>query len=244
MKKLFKWLFRLFLLFILLVAGLTLFRDPIAKSLVEREVRKRTGLEVKIGKVSIGLKNPTLAIEDFKLINSREFGSSTFVDVPALICQYDLGALRSKTVHLRLVNLNLGELHVVQNKDGKTNLQALQERQKQNPSSSSSYSESGAKFQGIDTLTLTIKNLKFTSQKNPARNEDAFVGIKNETVKNVKSVKDLQPLLARISLEKGVKFLSENLLNEGTSVLPNATQPAQKEAPKALDGASDRLKRK
>jgi len=243
MKKLFKWLFRLFLLFVLLVAGLTLFRDPIAKSLVEREVRKRTGLEVKISKVSIGLKNPTLAIEDFKLINSREFGGSTFVDAPALICQYDPGALRSKKVHLRLVHLNLGELHVVQNKDGKTNLQALQERQKQK-SSSSSYSESGTHFQGIDTLTLTIRELKFTSQKNPARNEDAFVGIKNETVKNVKSVRDLQPLLARISLEKGVKFLSENLLNEGTSVLPKATQSAQKQAPKALDGPSDKLKSK
>src|SRR5690242_5163949 len=129
MKKLFKWMFRLILALLLLVLLLVLFLDQIAKSLAEREIRSQTGLEVKIGRVSIGLRKPTLTVEDFKLVNSSDFGGSTFMDIPELYAQYDLSALRSWKVHLNLVRLNLGELHIVQNKDGKTNLQVLQEHQ-------------------------------------------------------------------------------------------------------------------
>src|SRR5438477_199062 len=144
MKKLFKWLFRLLLVFLLLIALLVLFLDPIAKSLTERQIRRQTGLDVTIGKLSIGLRNPTVTIENFKLINSPEFGDSLFMAIPQMLVQYDLQSLRSRKIHLDLVRLNLGELHVVQGKDGKTNLQALQERQKQKESGSGSGSAASA----------------------------------------------------------------------------------------------------
>src|SRR5205809_6461763 len=118
MKKLFKWLFRLALVLVLLIVLLILFRDPIAKGLVERRIRQQTGLPVKIGKLSVGLRRPTLSIDNFKLRNSPGFGGSTFIDVPLLRVQYDLAALRSRRIHLNTVLLNLGELHIVQNKDG------------------------------------------------------------------------------------------------------------------------------
>src|SRR5947207_1846874 len=199
MKKLFKWFFRLILVLVLLAALLVLLLDPIAKALAERQIREQTGLGVKIGKVSIGLRSPTLALENFKLVNSPDFGGSTFIDIPELHAQYDLPALRARKVHLNLLRINLGELHIFQNKDGKTNLQALQEKQKQRASASGS-SESQTQFEAIDTLRLTIGRLKFTSEKDPAQNAEIYVGYKNETVKNVKSMKDLEPLIARIQL--------------------------------------------
>jgi len=243
MKKLFKWLVRLFLALVLLILLLILFLDPIAKYVAERQIRQQTGLAVMIGKVFIGLRNPTLAIENFKLINAPEFGDSVFIDIPELLVQYDFEALRSSKIHLTLVRFNLGELHIVQNKDGKTNLQALQERQKQGKSGSDS-GAAATEFQGIDTLQLTIGKLRFTSEKNQARNEEAYVGIKNETVKNVRSLKDLQPLITRIALEKNLKFLSEELGSQGTNLLKNATQSAGKEVQKALDGVTGKTKPK
>ena len=243
MKKLFKWLFRLILVLVLVVLVLLLFLDTIAKSLAERQIRELTGLEPKIGRVSIGLRSPTLAVENFKLFNSPDFGNSTFIDIPELHVEYDLPALRSRKIHLTLVRFNLGELHIVQNKNGRTNLQALQERQKQKSSASAS-GESGVEFTGIDTLRLTIGRLKFSSDKNSALNKETYVGYKNETVKNVKSLKDLEPLIARISLEKDVDFLSENLLGQGTNAVQNATKSAGKEAHKALEDVTDPLKKK
>ena len=242
MKKLFKWIFRLFLILflilVLLVALLILFLDPIAKSLAERQIRQQTGLGVTIGRLSIGLKSPTLAIENLKLLNTAEFGGSSFVDIPELRVLYDLEALRSRKLHLEMMRCNLGELHIVQNKDGKTNLQALQERRKQQESGSGS-SAPAVEFQGIDTLTLAIGRLKFTSAKDTSRNEEAYVGYKNETLKNVKSVKDLEPLIARVSLEKNVRFLSENLLQPATGAVPTGTRPAGNESLKSPDGSTD-----
>ncbi len=243
MKKLFKWLFRLALVLVVLIVLLILLRDPIAKAWVETRIRQQTGLPVKIGKLSVGLRQPTLSIDNFKLGNSPDFGGSTFIGVPLLRVQYDLAALRSRRIHLNTVFLNLGELHIVQNKDGKTNLQALQKRAKEKSSSAGS-GEATVEFEGIDTLTLAVGRLKFTSAKNEARNEEAYVGYKNETVKNVRSFKDLEPLITRIRLEKKVQFLSDDLLKQGTNSVPNAAPPAGQEAQKTQSNSTDPLKQK
>src|SRR6266568_6757250 len=237
MKKLFKWLFRLVLVLVLLIILLILFRDAIAKALVERRIRQQTGLPVKIGKLSIGLRRPTLSIENFKLGNSPDFGGSTFIDIPLIRVQYDLPALRSRRIHLNSVLFNLAELHVVQNKEGKTNLQAVQERGKEK--SPTAPGRAPVEFEGIDTLAVTIGRLKFTSAKNEARNEEAYVGYKNETVKNVRSFKDLEPLITRIRLEKKVQFLSDDLLKQGTNAVPNAAPPAGQEAQKTQSNLTD-----
>ena len=243
MKKLFKWLFRLALVLVVLIVLLILLRDPIAKAWVETRIRQQTGLPVKIGKLSVGLRQPTLSIDNFKLGNSPDFGGSTFIGVPLLRVQYDLAALRSRRIHLNTVFLNLGELHIVQNKDGKTNLQALQKRAKEKSSSAGS-GEATVEFEGIDTLTLAVGRLKFTSAKNEARNEEAYVGYKNETVKNVRSFKDLEPLITRIRLEKKVQFLSDDLLKQGTNGVPNAAPPAGQEAQKTQSNSTHPLKQK
>jgi uncharacterized protein involved in outer membrane biogenesis len=242
MKKLFKWVFRLFLVLALVILVLILFLDPIAKAVAERQIRAQTGLEVKIGRVSVGLRSPTLAVEGFRLWNAPEFGDSIFIDVPAVSIRYDLEALRSRRVHLNLVRFNLGELHIVQNKEGRTNLQSLQERK--NPKGSASGSTaSRLEFEGIDSLVLSIGRLKFTSDKTPAKNEEAYVGIKNETLKNVKSPQDLQPLAARIALEKNLKFISENLFAPATNTLHSAAPSADKGAQNTAGKAPDPLKK-
>ena len=243
MKKLFKWLFRLVLVLVLLIVLLLLFLDPIAKAVAERRIRDQTGLPVKIGKLSIGLRRPTLSIENFKLGNSLDFGGSTFIDIPLIRVQYDLPALRSRRIHLNSVLFNLAELHIVQNKEGKTNLQAVQERAKEKSSSSGS-GIGAVEFEGIDTLILTVGRLKFTSAKNAARNEEGYVGYKNETVKNVHSFKDLEPLITRIRLEKKLQFLSDDLLKQGTNAVPNAVAPADQEAQRTQSNLTDALKKK
>jgi uncharacterized protein involved in outer membrane biogenesis len=242
MKKLFKWLFRLLIVLVILVLVLVLFIDRIAKSLAERQIHEQTGMEVKIGKLTIGLKSPTVTVLNFKLINPPEFGGSPFLDVPELRMNYDLSGLLSRKIHLNLLRFNLAELHIVQNKDGKTNVRAVQERQKQKESKSET-TESKTEFQGIDTLTLNIGRIKYTSLKTPANNQEVWAGVKNETVKSVKSGKDLMPLITRISLQKSAPFLIDSFLDKGTNSVQNATQSVEKEAQKALDGLTNQLKK-
>lgn len=242
MKKLFKWVFRLFLVLALFILVLILFLDPIARAVAERQIRAQTGLDVKIGRISVGLRSPTLAVEKFRLWNAPEFGDSVFIDVPEMNIRYDLDALRSRRVHLGLVRFNLGELHIIQNKEGKTNLQSLQERKNLKGSDSGS-AAARLVFEGIDTLVLSVGRLKFSSDKTPAKNEEAYVGIKNETLKNVKSPQDLQPLAARIALEKNLKFISENLFAPATNTLHSAAPSADKGAQNPPGNAPDPLKK-
>ena len=86
--------------------------------------------------------------------------------------------------------------------------------------------------------------MKFTSAKDEARNEEAYVGYKNESVKNVRSFKDLEPLITRIRLEKKVQFLSDDLLKQGTNAVQNAAPPAGQEAQKTQGNSTDPLKKK
>src|SRR4051812_1971403 len=130
MKMLFRWAFRIFiLLVVLLVAGILLL-DTIARSIAENRIRNKTGMDVKMGSLSLGLLSPVITIENFKLYNTAEFGGSPFVEVPELHVEYDRSALFSRKLHCKLVRFNVAEVNVVQRKDGKTNIQALEETQR------------------------------------------------------------------------------------------------------------------
>src|SRR4051794_20756716 len=158
MKFLFRWAFRLFiLLLVLVVAGILLF-DSIAKAVTEYRIKKQTGLDVKIGKMEVGLFNSKVTIEHFIIYNSAEFGGSPFIDMPELHVEYDRNALIANKLHCKLVRFNLAQVNVVENKEGKTNLELLEKRvQQATPSVSTNKSSSAnMQFTGIDTLNLTL----------------------------------------------------------------------------------------
>src|SRR5207247_1814798 len=114
MKKLFKWVFRLLFVLVIVLAILVLFRDTIAKAAAKRQIRNDTGMEVTIGRVDIGLRSPTVTIQNLALMNTADFGASRFLDLPEVHVEYDRTGLLSGKVHLRLLRFNLGEIHVVQ----------------------------------------------------------------------------------------------------------------------------------
>src|SRR4051812_15473543 len=103
MKFVVRWLFRLLVLVIVLVVAAVLLLDTIARAVVEARLRRQTGMEVKVGSVSVGLMSPVLTIENLKLYNTAEFGGSPFLDMPELHVEYDRGALWSRRLHCKLV---------------------------------------------------------------------------------------------------------------------------------------------
>src|SRR5579859_5515810 len=167
MRRLFRWAFRLVLLVVIVLIALAVFMDSIVRALAEREIRSATGMDVKIGSFSIGLISPVITIENFKLYNTAEFGGSPFVDLPELRVEYDWRALRSRKLHCKLVRVNLAELNVVQNKDGKTNLQALQERQNSASSSAGKQPKTQLDFTGIEVLNLSFGRATLLSMNEP-----------------------------------------------------------------------------
>jgi uncharacterized protein involved in outer membrane biogenesis len=226
MTKPFKFAFRLVFWVVILVLVLALFRNVIAQVVLERYLRAVTGMDVSIGHVRIGLTEPTLALLDARMFNADDFGRATCVDVPELYIEYDRSALWNRKLHLKKVRLDLAELSIVQNDEGKNNIRELLTRPEVK---ASIISGRNYEFEGIDTLNLALGKFKYSDLKHPAEDDDLFIGLKNQIVRNVRSWDDLKPLLNRLALERNGKRFYDKCFNRSGKVSGGDVQPAIKE---------------
>jgi hypothetical protein len=209
MKSLFKWLFRLSFLFVLLVVALVLGKDAILKAAVERQIRARTGMDVKIGRFSVGIFSPVVSIENFRLYNTPEFGGTTFVDIPELHVEYDRAALAQRKLHITLLRFNLAELNIVKNEAGLTNIVALMN----DASARRPRSRSGApeiEFAGIDVLNLSLGKLCLLDLKDRRKSGELYIGLRDQVFRNVKSESDLLGVLFMMWLRSGDRLVAQS----------------------------------
>lgn len=245
-RRLFRWAFyAIVLLIVLIVAGILLM-DTIARSIAENRIRRETGMDVKIGSLRIGLGSSSVTIENFKLYNTAEFGGSPFIDLPELHLEIDRDAFRANRLHFRLVRINLSQIHVVQNKDGLTNIQALRNKGKTG-------SEPGAKkppgptphsevaFDRIDALNLTLGKAKFTSFKYPQRNRVADLATRDEIYQHV-TAKDLDSIILAIALKRSAEFLVEGFWSNPVRIVKDSSMAGQ-ETRKVLEEVALPLKK-
>jgi hypothetical protein len=215
MKWIFKWLLRLFLaglaLAVIAVVVLLLSYNSILRVAIERQIRAQTGMEAEIGRFHLALFSPMVEIRNFKLYNTAAYGGTPFLDIPEVHVEYDRDALARRELHLKLVRFNLGELDIVKNQAGQTNifLPNLNPPSKKpgNGGGGSSTNaladfkkQSGLDFKGIDMLNVSIGKVKFIDLQNQRNNREQTIGIDNALVPNVRSEADLQVLGAVIAL--------------------------------------------
>lgn len=199
MKWLFKWAFRLGFLAIALVVALVLSKDAILKSLVERQIRAQTGMDVKIGKFSAGLLSPVVDIEKLTLYNPPEFGGTLFLDVPVLHVEYSRLGLAEKKLHLTLLRLNVAELNVVKNDAGHTNVTNFRWK----PPKQGARPQDKIQFPVIEVLNLSVGKARFIDLKNPRHNREYRPNLQNQIFKDVKSEDDVRAILFMIWLRSG-----------------------------------------
>jgi hypothetical protein len=207
-KWLFKWLFRLFLLAVVLVVILLLSLNSILRVAAEHRIRAQTGMDAEIGKFSVGLVEPTVEIQNLRLFNPPAFGGTPFLNIPEIHVEYDRAALARHEIHVTLMRFNLGELDIVKNEAGQTNLFALGVPLpgKKSSSGASFKKQTGYDFQSIDVLNVSIGKVKFIDLKNQRNNREQTIGLDNLVIKNVKSRNDLAGLIALIALRSGDFF--------------------------------------
>ena len=211
MKWLLKWLVRCLALLLVLVVILLLSFNPVLKAVIEHRIRAQTGLDAEIGSLSVGVFSPTMTVRDFKLYNPSNFGGTLFLSIPEIHAEYDRNLLSQHEIHVTLLRINLGEVNIVRDETGRTNLIALGVSL---PSKSGSLNQAefhrrtGFKFTGIDVLNVSVGTARFVDLKNPQANREQRIGIDNCIVKNVKSPADLAGLEVLIALRGGDFFNS------------------------------------
>jgi len=216
-KFFFKWAFRLFIaavaLVVVAIVVLLLSYNSILRVIIEHNIRAQTGMDAEIGSVNFALTAPTIHIQNFKLYNSRDFGGTPFLDIPEIYVEYDRAAFMRQEIHVTLMRFNLGELDIVKNQAGQTNIFALGLSAPAKKSGGGQPAinfkkQTGYDFTGIDVLNVSIGKLKYIDLKNPQDNREQTVGIENCVMKNVKSPGDLAGLGLLIGLRGGDFFTS------------------------------------
>jgi len=192
-KRLFRWALYLFLLLAALIVAAVLSLDTIVKQIVQSRLRAETGMEVKIGKMDIGLATPTIAIEDLKIYNPPDFGGSLFLSVPEIYVDYDWNAIRAGQLHLNLVRLNLAEMDIVQGQQGRLNIESIEQKSQAAAQAAREQSPALA-FTGLDTLNVTLQKLRTWSLDSPGRVTETRFGITNEIFTNLKTEADMRQM--------------------------------------------------
>lgn len=211
-KWIFKWLFRLLLLAVVLVVVLLLSLNAIVRILMEHQIRARTGMDAEIGRVAVGLVEPTLTIQNLKLYNPPSFGGTPFLDIPEIHVEYDRAALAKSDFHVTLLRLNLAELDIVKNQAGQTNLFAIagpiSAKKPRGGEAAEFTRRTGLAFTGIDVLNVSVGTARFIDLQDQRRNRTQKIGIENCVIKNVKSPADLTGLAFFVGLRSGDFFSS------------------------------------
>jgi hypothetical protein len=213
-KWLFKWAVRLFLLALVLAAIFFLSLDTIVRLAVEHSIRQQTGMEAEIGKFHFGLIEPVVEIKNLQLYNTKQFGGTPFLNIPEIHLEYDRNALRNNQIHITLLRFNLGELDVVKNQAGQTNILSLgvPATATATPAGTGGNAlatikqQTGMEFKGIDCLNVSVGEFKYLDLQNQKNNLEQKIAINNCVITNVTSLADLTGLAVVVGLRSGDFF--------------------------------------
>ncbi len=224
MKFLLKWAFRLFLLLLVLLAVLALSFDTIVTGIAEGKLRKQTGLEVHLGKLELRPWSGRARAERLVIFNPADFGGGPLVNVAELHVEYDATLAKERKLHLSVLRFNLAELNIVVNKEGQSNLDGVR-RTVETARRGERIAQTNApmEFVGLDMLNLTLGkgsviDLRFSSTPTPFN-----LGISNEVVQDIKSMRDLIDKLQPTIKRAGLNFVFGN--GQSTPAAPATNAP-------------------
>ncbi len=168
-------------------------KDQIIKRVVVSAAKKVLGVEVRIGGLSLGVFRQRVIIKNLKVYNPPDFPKERLLSVPKIRVDYDLGALLKKKIHLTRLEVDLKEMLLVKNKQGKLNVDALKVAQKEEGPAEP---QQAMPFK-IDYLVLSIGQVvykDFSTQDKPV--VEAFdVNIKDKVYKNITDARQLAALV-------------------------------------------------
>jgi uncharacterized protein involved in outer membrane biogenesis len=210
MKWIFKWLFRLLILIVVLVIVFLLSLNSILRLLVEHNIRAQTGMDAEVGQFSLGFVGPTVEIKDLKIYNPPSFGGTLFLDIPEIHAEFDPAALARHEIRVSLLRFNLGELDIVKNQAGQTNIfslgLSLPSKKSGGNSAANFKKQTGFNFKGINVLNVSVGKVKYIDLQDQRHDRTQKIGIEDCVISKVKSPTDLAGLAVFIELRSNGFF--------------------------------------
>ena len=143
-------------------------KDAIVHTVLAGSLSKIAHVPVKISSVQVSFLRGSIRLRGLRVYNPRGFGDKLMLDVPQVYIALDTGALFQKRLHFREVKINLKELTVVKNKEGRLNIHALKpgedehEREKKQPKKAPK-----APKMAMDKLSLSVGQVVYKDYTGP-----------------------------------------------------------------------------
>lgn len=206
LKLVLVWIVGLCGIFLAVILTLVVFKDNIFRWLAERNIQHRTGMKASIGELRVGLGSASVLVKHLRLYNSTEFGGTVFFHVPEIYVQMDPEKVSAGLLHLKEFRFSLAELNVVKSRNGQMNVDRLQKVLETNaPISNPSGVKLPYKFDGIDSLTLTLHTIRLTDLQQPKNSYETDLGLEAEQVKNLKSEDELKAWVVLLAVKLAVQ---------------------------------------
>jgi hypothetical protein len=109
---------------VLVVAAVVL-RDVVIKEVAMRAGSAVLGAELKIGGFDWGFFTQKIVVKDLTITHPPGFENDNFIDIPEIVVEYDLGTLLKGQLRMPLVSIDLKEMMVIKNKEGKLNVDGI-----------------------------------------------------------------------------------------------------------------------
>ena len=155
MKKIFKPI--LWVVIVVIVLGVA--KNGVTQAVLTSAVSGAAHVPARIGSVNLSFISASIRIKNFRLANPAGFSEKQMMDIPQIFIDFDPKALFKGQAHFEEVRLDLKELVVVKNKEGKLNVDAVKPSAKdKKQSEEKAKAASGGKPPKlhIDKLVLSI----------------------------------------------------------------------------------------
>ncbi|MBU0503714.1 MAG: hypothetical protein ABH882_04825 [Candidatus Omnitrophota bacterium] len=200
-----------------------LIKDQVIKSVITVVSTQITGAPVHIDGFSLGVFSQSVRITGFKMYNPAGFSKDILIDLEKVYVECDLGAIFKKKLHITNVEIELKQMGLEKNKEGKLNVDSLKVVEQANRQEGKAPEQMPIQ---IDMLKLGIGKVFF---RDYSVAKEPVVKVYDINIhKNYKNISSAQQLAALIMAEpmkaagiQGVAIYGVAMLS-GVAVLPVA----------------------
>jgi hypothetical protein len=192
---------------------ITIFKNLIIKSVVTTAASRITGAPVHIDGFSLNILSSTIRISGFKIFNPSGFPQGVMVSCPEIQVIYDRDTLFKQKRHFLLVEIELKEIGLTKNKEGKLNVDSLNIVQR--PKSSPPIPMQ------TDLLTLSIGKIVYKDYTVGTEPSVQVYDINSH--KTYKDIPTAQQLVLLVLAEPMKAAVIKNAEIYGVAILPGVT---------------------
>lgn len=222
-----RWIYRTIVIGLLLIIGAYLLRDPLLQSLTEKRITASTGLDARMKDMDVALMDQRATIENLRIYNTAEYGGGVMLDIAELHFEVDSKALREGDLKFDLIRLDLAELNLVTDVDGRTNFDAVRDyRAKRRagepePGALDDLIDPSLTFAGIDMLNLSVGRFTKTFLNRTGPPEVIEIHSRNAVYQRIRNKEDLLDQLQPEIIRAAAIFLHDSYFGSNEKTAAN-----------------------